>query len=172
MIAIIEQSSFNGASSSFRISAFAMTSEQAEREIHLSDQAFYAIFGSRRFFHIDRQAITIQHKLSIKGETDMPGILASGRVNQYGTIETAWGAKAHRQGYGRAWAERYGDNLYRVYHTVGHTDYSVQITGFDTRDAACIMELTAYYFTCRFNGTTDNRNYAHRFCYAIFGENK
>lgn len=172
LIAIIEQSSFNGASSSFQISAFAMTSEQAEREIHLSDQAFYAIFGSRRFFHIDQQAITIQHKLTVKGETDMPGILASGRVNQYGTIETAWGAKANRQGKSTAFTERYGDNLYRVYHTVGHTDYSVQITPFDTRDAACIMELTAYYFTCRFNGTTDNRNYAHRFCYAIFGENK
>lgn len=172
LIAIIEQSSFNGASSSFRISAFAMTSEQAEREIHLSDQAFYAIFGSRRFFHIDRQAITIQHKLNIKGETDMPGVLASGRVSLSGSMEKAWGAKANRQGYAYPVSERYGNNLYRVYHTVGHDEYSVQITPFDTRDAACIMELTPYYFTCRFGGTTDNKNYAHRFCYAIFGENK
>lgn len=150
----------------------AMTTESGEREIHLSSQALYAIFGSRRFFHVDENAVTIKHKLDIFGETNMPGILAAGKVTKWGTIDNVYGAKVKENGRDRARVERQGDNSYKVYHRIGHSNYTVQITPFDTRDAGSILEVASTYFRCCFYGTTDNNRYQHEFCYTCIGNNQ
>lgn len=59
-------------------------------------------------------------KLTIKGEMDMPGIIASGRVSIEGRLETQWGKAI------RAWRRSTGE--YLIYHTIGHTNYSIVIT--------------------------------------------
>ena len=150
----------------------AMTTESGEREIHLSSQALYAIFGSRRFFHVDENAVTIKHKLDIFGETNMPGILAAGKVTKWGTIDNVYGAKVNENGRDGARVERQGDNSYKVYHRIGHSNYTVQITPFDTRDAGSILEVASTYFLCCFYGTTDNNRYQHEFCYTCIGNNQ
>lgn len=150
----------------------AMTTESGEREIHLSSQALYAIFGSRRFFHVDENAVTIKHKLDIFGDTNMPGILAAGKVTKWGTIDNAYGAKVNETGKVLARVERQGDNSYKVYHRIGHSNYTVQITPFDTRDAGSILDVAPTYFRCCFYGTMDNNKYQHEFCYTCIGNNQ
>ena len=150
----------------------AMTTESGEREIHLSSQALYAIFGSRRFFHVDENAVTIKHRLDIFGDTNMPGILAAGKVTKWGTIDNAYGAKVNETGKVLARVERQGDNSYKVYHRIGHSNYTVQITPFDTRDAGSILEVAPTYFRCCFYGTVDSRRYQHEFCYTCIGNNQ
>lgn len=150
----------------------AMTTESGEREIHLSSQALYAIFGSRRFFHVDENAVTIKHKLDIFGDTNMPGILAAGKVTKWGTIDNAYGAKVNETGKVLARVERQGDNSYKVYHRIGHSNYTVQITPFDTRDAGSILDIAPTYFRCCFYGTMDNNKYQHEFCYTCIGNNQ
>jgi hypothetical protein len=59
-------------------------------------------------------------KLTIKGEMSMPGIIASGRVSIEGQLETKWGKAI------RAWRRSTGE--YLIYHTIGHTNYSIVIT--------------------------------------------
>ena len=59
-------------------------------------------------------------KLTINGEMDIPGIIASGRVSIEGRLETQWGKAI------RAWRRSTGE--YLIYHTIGHTNYSIVIT--------------------------------------------
>lgn len=59
-------------------------------------------------------------KLTIKGEMSMPGIIASGKVSIEGQLETKWGKAI------RAWRRSTGE--YLIYHTIGHTNYSIVIT--------------------------------------------
>lgn len=171
-LAIKHNGSVEARSNSDVTAQMAMTTESGEREIHLSSQALYAIFGSRRFFHVDENAVTIKHKLDIFGDTNMPGILAAGKVTKWGTIDNIYGAKVKENGRDRARVERQGDNAYKVYHRIGHSNYTVQITPFDTRDAGSILEVASTYFRCCFYGTTDNNRYQHEFCYTCIGNNQ
>jgi hypothetical protein len=68
--------------------------------------------------------------LDIKGATNMPGVLLSGRVNLNGGFASIWGAKKHTS----LNATRNSAGYYTVYHSVGHSDYSVNISpGTDQR---------------------------------------
>ena len=171
-LAIKHNGSDEARSNSDVTAQMAMTTESGEREIHLSSQALYAIFGSRRFFHVDENAVTIKHRLDIFGDTNMPGILAAGKVTKWGTIDNAYGAKVNETGKVLARVERQGDNSYKVYHRIGHSNYTVQITPFDTRDAGSILEVAPTYFRCCFYGTVDSRRYQHEFCYTCIGNNQ
>ena len=59
-------------------------------------------------------------KLHIKGKHDMPGLLASGKVDADGTPSSLWGlaTKVYRRSTGE----------YLILHSIGHTDYSIIIT--------------------------------------------
>ena len=59
-------------------------------------------------------------KLTIKGKMDMPGVVASGRVNSSGDLESKWGKATS--------AERRSTGEYLIYHTIGHINYSIVIT--------------------------------------------
>ncbi len=62
--------------------------------------------------------------LDIQGLTNMPGVLLSGSVGLNGGFNVVWGAKKHAS----STAVRNALGQYTVYHSVGHSDYSVQIT--------------------------------------------
>lgn len=72
-------------------------------------------------YHSPQQYTYIKEgKLHIKGKHDMPGLLASGKVDADGTPSSLWGlaTKVYRRSTGE----------YLILHSIGHTDYSIIIT--------------------------------------------
>lgn len=139
---------------------------QKNAEVHIGNKAMYAVFGRENFLHVSEQGTTI------KGPTNMPGVLAAGIAKMSGTVSNAYGAKVNRLGYEGAWCERQRDNSYKVYHSIGHSNYSVQVTVFgDSRDAGCVMDVQDYYFTCCFYNPVDTYKEQHNFTYLCVGPN-
>ena len=138
---------------------------QKNAEVYIGNKAMYAVFGRENFLHVSEEGTTI------KGRTDMPGVLAAGIARTTGEVDNAYGAKVHRQGYDVAACERQRDNIYKVYHSIGHSSYSVQITPRDTGDVGCILDVSDYYFTCCFYGPQDNARHQHDFHYLCIGQN-
>ena len=135
-------------------------------EVYIGNKAMYAVFGRENFLHVSEEGTTI------KGRTDMPGVLAAGIAKTTGTVQNAYGAKVNRQGYDYAACERQRDNSYKVYHSIGHSNYSVQVTVFgDSRDAGCVMDVQDYYFTCCFYNPVDTYKEQHNFTYLCIGPN-
>ena len=135
-------------------------------EVYIGKDSMYAVFGRENFLHVSEQGTTI------KGKTDMPGVLAAGIAGAYGGVRKAYGAKVNRLGYDRAVCERQRDNSYIVYHSIGHSNYSVQVTVFgDSRDAGCVMDIQDYYFTCCFYNPVDVNKEEHDFTYLCIGPN-
>lgn len=139
---------------------------QKNAEVHIGNKAMYAVFGRENFLHVSEQGTTI------KGRTDMPGVLAAGIAGAYGGVRKAYGAKVNSLGYDSARCERQRDNSYKVYHSIGHSNYSVQVTVFgDSRDAGCVMDIQDYYFTCCFYNPVDVNKEEHDFTYLCIGPN-
>ena len=72
-------------------------------------------------YHSPQQYTYIKEgKFHIKGKHDMPGLLASGKVDADGTPSSLWGraTKVYRRSTGE----------YLILHSIGHTDYSIIIT--------------------------------------------
>ena len=139
---------------------------QKNAEVHIGNKAMYAVFGRENFLHVSEQGTTI------KGRTDMPGVLAAGIAKMSGSVSNAYGAKVNRQGYDRAVCERQRDNSYKVYHSIGHSNYSVQVTVFgNSRDAGCVMDIQDYYFTCCFYNPVDVYKEQQNFTYLCIGPN-
>ena len=135
-------------------------------EVYIGNKAMYAVFGRENFLHVSEEGTTI------KGRTDMPGVLAAGIARTTGTVQNAYGAKVNRQGYDYAVCERQRDDSYKVYHSIGHSNYSVQVTVFgDSRDAGCVMDVQDYYFTCCFYNPVDTYKEQHNFTYLCIGPN-
>ena len=135
-------------------------------EVYIGNKAMYAVFGRENFLHVSEEGTTI------KGRTDMPGVLAAGIARTIGGVDNAFGAKVNRQGYDSAWVERQRDDSYKVYHSIGHSNYSVQVTVFgDSRDAGCVMDIQDYYFTCCFYNPVDTYKEQHNFTYLCIGPN-
>ncbi len=76
--------------------------------------AFYNHGGKKNFVKA-----TENDGVQIGGKTDIPGILASGSSSKYGMLDRTFG-KIHR-------VEKTTDG-YRIYHNIGHGEFSVQIT--------------------------------------------
>ena len=139
---------------------------QKNAEVHIGNKAMYAVFGRENFLHVSEEGTTI------KGKTDMPGVLAAGIAGAFGGVRNAYGAKVNRLGYDKAVCERQRDNSYIVYHSIGHSNYSVQVTVFgNSRDAGCVMDVQDYYFTCCFYNPVDVNKEEHDFTYLCIGPN-
>lgn len=76
--------------------------------------------GIMSFFSAEQYTFVKDGKLHIKGKHDMPGLLASGKVDADGTPSSLWGlaTKVYRRSTGE----------YLILHSIGHTDYSIIIT--------------------------------------------
>ena len=135
-------------------------------EVYIGKDSMYAVFGRENFLHVSEEGTTI------KGKTDMPGVLAAGIAGAFGGVRNAYGAKVNRLGYDKAVCERQRDNSYIVYHSIGHSNYSVQVTVFgNSRDAGCVMDVQDYYFTCCFYNPVDVNKEEHDFTYLCIGPN-
>lgn len=62
--------------------------------------------------------------LNIRGSVDAPGILLSGRVTGGGFTHHMYGPKKHSY----LTTEKQGAGIYRVYHSIGHTNYSISLS--------------------------------------------
>lgn len=111
--------------------------------------------------------------LDMYGKTNMPGVLAAGRVNRQGRILAAWGAKVNKQGVSDAVVDFNSDNTYTVHHSVGHTDYIPQLTVEDSRDVIGYFQIQPYSFKVRvtFSGQ-EGSAYPNAFSYVLFGDNR
>ena len=155
-----------GRSSTIATADIATKVTNKSSEVYIGKDSMYAVFGRENFLHVSENGTTI------KGKTDMPGVLAAGIARMSGTVQNAYGAKVNRQGYNGAWCERQRDNSYKVYHSIGHSNYSVQVTVFgDSRDAGCVMDIQDYYFTCCFYNPVDVYKEQQNFTYLCIGPN-
>ena len=140
--------------------------DKKKTEVYIGKDSMYAVFGRENFLHVSEEGTTI------KGPTNMPGVLAAGIAGAYGGVRKAYGAKVNSLGYDSARCERQSDNSYKVYHSIGHSNYSVQVTVFgNSRDAGCVMDVQDYYFTCCFYNPVDVNKEEHDFTYLCIGPN-
>ena len=114
---------------SMRLSANPTTGEyrikgvnSSAREVVFSQQGMSAFFGKTRFFYLQGQATGGDDTfLTVRGKTDMPGVLLGGRVYAGDvSFEHKWGARADRMSI-----RRKETGIYLVTHDLGHTRYSV-----------------------------------------------
>ena len=155
-----------GRSSTIATANIATKVTNKSSEVYIGKDSMYAVFGRENFLHVSEDGTTI------KGKTDIPGVLAAGIARTTGGVDNAFGAKVNRQGYDSAWVERQRDNSYKVYHSIGHSNYSVQVTVFgDSRDAGCVMDIQDYYFTCCFYNPVDVYKEQQNFTYLCIGPN-
>lgn len=150
------------------ISELSIASQGDYTETLFARDAFYIAYGLNQLLYFDKS-----NGLVIRGKTDTPGVLASGRVSSTGQIvaDSSWGAKAYESQQARPRAELDRDWYYIVHHSIGHTDYSVQLTPFNTHNTPSIIELAPTFFKCCFWGNDDGRRYKHEFCYVCLGNN-
>lgn len=84
----------------------------------------FGIIGSAlnySFFGMEGGVFKAVEKVSSSGVYDKPGVLASASVSSTGTSTKKWGAKTGN-------STKPSAGTYTISHTIGHTDYTVQIT--------------------------------------------
>lgn len=138
------------------------------REVVFSHQGMSAFFGKTRFFYLQGQATGGDDTfLTVRGKTDMPGVLLGGRVEPRSvSFEHTWGAKRDSLR-----VDRIGRGLYKIYHAIGHKQYTVvcNAAGNGGHNASYV-EIEANYFTIRTNH--DNGTYDDVwFSFVVIGEN-
>ena len=148
-------------------------------------------FGSaNRYFNVDDRPVYFNDKnipvlnpytLCVKGgmqldELDMPGVPICGATfNEHGTELKSFGRYAKRKGNEHAQAYRaYGSDFYRVYHTIGHSNYIpiVQVFGNTENDirwnlTARVYSVSDDNFSIRIITNRDNP-IRHGFSYVAF----
>lgn len=138
------------------------------REVVFSQQGMSAFFGKTRFLYLQGQATGGDDTfLTVRGKTDMPGVLLGGRVEPRSvSFEHTWGAKRDSLR-----VDRIGRGLYKIYHAIGHKQYTVvcNAAGNGGHNASYV-EIEANYFTIRTNH--DNGTYDDVwFSFVVIGEN-
>nr|DAX59985.1 MAG TPA: tail protein [Caudoviricetes sp.] len=162
-------------SAGMRLSANPTTGEyrikgvnSSAREVVFSQQGMSVFFGKKRFFYLQGQATGGDDTfLTVRGKTDMPGVLLGGRVEPRSvSFEHTWGAKRDSLR-----VDRIGRGLYKIYHAIGHKQYTVvcNAAGNGGHNASYV-EIEANYFTIRTNH--DNGTYDDVwFSFVVIGEN-
>lgn len=98
-------------------------------------------------------------------ELDMPGVpLCGASFNEAGTQIKAFGKYANQRGTNRAQAEYdYDMKAYKVYHSIGNTNYIpiVQVSGWSSNNinwslTPRVYEVSSYYFVVRILSNNDN----------------
>lgn len=138
------------------------------REVVFSQQGMSAFFGKTRFFYLQGQATGGDDTfLTVRGKTDMPGVLLGGRVNPRSvSFEHTWGAKSDSLR-----VDRIEQGIYKIYHDIGHDEYTVlcNASGSGIHNASYV-EIEANYFTIRTN-YGDRVNDDVWFSFVVIGEN-
>lgn len=133
---------------------------------YLTDSKVGFRMGENRIFELS--ASESDNFLKLTGTMDMPGLLAAGRVNSSGILQT--GAFGKVTG-----AVRDSQGQFTISHSIGHTNYAINLTLYHSGTG---NNLTIYYgsrtnsvFTVKIvdphTGNPDDRE----FSFAIYGSN-
>lgn len=104
-------------------------------------------------------------KTQIKGTFDAPGLLAAGSVTSGGGLNNSIGKVTQ--------SERLSTGLYMVTHSVGHTNYAVNLTLFNTgaQLTAVITNKANTSFSVRIVNPSNNNLVDSSFDFSIYGNN-
>lgn len=97
---------------------FRMTRSLDRKRTHFGRNGFLSFASANRFIHYSETT-----GLTVKGEMNIPGVLAAGTVDKYGAVSNVWGAKSSSLP-----AVKISPGKYRIYHNIGHQQYSVAVT--------------------------------------------
>lgn len=84
----------------------------------------FARNGFMAFYQNNHMYFSETGGLDVRGAMNIPGVLLAGEVGYTGGFTSSWGAKKHVS----STAVKITTGQYRVYHSIGHTDYQIQIT--------------------------------------------
>ena len=111
------------------------------------------------------------HLTSKNNKLNLPGVLCAARVSGWRTADYAWGRFVKKQGGTAVQVDRERDGSYRVYHSIGHTNYIPTVTP-QGGGALMVEMLDVYndYFTFKFYDRS-GRVAASAFNYQCIGSN-
>lgn len=140
------------------------------QQVAFTERGFRAFYGAERHVDIAAQG---PHVLSVRGATDIPGVLAAGRVNARGQVLASWGARVKDRGTDNVRVSMISDNTYIVYHSIGHLDYVVQLTVQNSWNVASYYDITPWSFRVKMSypGGSWGNAYAGEFSYVCIGTN-
>lgn len=103
---------------------------------------------------------------TIRGGTDFPGLLVTGRVDHTGRLLYSWGAKRSQLS-----VTKIGRGTYRVAHYLGHTNYTISVSiESGNPDRPAYQHVTSESFEIiHTNYRGEHFDYGFSFC--IFGDN-
>lgn len=110
---------------------------------------------------------------------DVPGLLLAGNLTETLEITYAYGKRGRGDFHPETTfkASKDGDNLYRITHNLGHTNYTISVTPWRpwyewNKIHVVILDLQADYFQVAFidSGTSNTWN-PSGMCFQVFGEN-
>ena len=135
---------------------------EAIQKTAIGKDGFYSYFSA-----IENLIFKQGQGLKVRGNVDMPGLLAAGFGEHTGNHKNRVGSKTSA-----ASIQKVGVGIYNVFHNVGHNRYTVQIT--PTENGAIATTPSNQLFSGSFQVAIMNRNGSFidsHFHYAIFGDN-
>lgn len=144
------------------LSSFVVTYRLPTKRTCIGADGLYSYYSSQEYLFFKNG-----YGLAVRGNTDMPGVLLSGLALAVGGAKNLWGAKKH------SWqtCRRLMTGMYAVYHSVGHKDYSVQVTPKGTHKVANVGELYDEYFMVYIYETDGGQMKDSDFFFTVIGNN-
>lgn len=131
----------------------------------MAPKGFQVIRDVNNYFKIDNQATGSTNFLTVKGATDMPGILASGSVSSTLVHSNKWGAKVGNT------VTRPSTGVYVVPHGLNRTDFTVVATGTADSVRCHVTGKTSSTFTITCREYSNNSLINSSFDYIMVGNN-
>lgn len=123
-------------------------------------------FYSNRHFYFN-ELTGLDVKESDSSRFNLPGVLFSGTVNMNGGFLGTWGAKKHAS----LSATRQSVGVYAVYHSIGHTNYFVNITPSSNRTFYIGSKSTNYFIVYFYSTSSTPALSDTNFDFQITGNN-
>jgi len=136
------------------------------KAVHIASDGMMAFYSSDKVFYINSNPAAGKPFLTIIGDTDISGVLLSGEVNSAGVTVKQWGAKKDAS----STSVKSSTGVYYVYHSIGHTNYSVQITPTESGRIYHVSNMGTSTFLVSFKNTSGSPQDSG-FAYAVQGSN-
>lgn len=126
--------------------------------VRIKDGTNYSLFSDEAVEHkfdVDKYLLIDSNGIKARGGFDVPGLRAAGSVNSAGNYSNLYGKASS--------SVRNGTGVFTVYHSLGHTEYSVNLTLYNTnaQRTAVVTNKQATSFSVRIvnpntNAVTDS----------------
>lgn len=144
------------------LSSFVVTYRLPTKRTCIGADGLYSYYSDLEYLFFKKG-----YGLAVRGNTDMPGVLLSGWALASGGAKNLWGAKK------KLWknCDRLMTGMYAIYHSVGHKNYSVQVTPKGTHKVANVGELYDEYFIVYIYETDGGQMKDSDFFFTVIGNN-